>query len=143
MSFDDEVRALLADDLRVGAAVVFGSRATGRHRPDSDLDIAVLPSPAVSSSDRWRLQGELSTRLGALIPSGRVDVVLLDEAPSLLRHHVLRDGRLLLCRDDRRWRDLRVATMREHGDREPYRRLLREGLKRQLRDPERWSTATS
>jgi predicted nucleotidyltransferase len=113
----------------VSALVLFGSRASGRPRTDSDLDVAVLPAPG---ADRRRLQSRLAVALAHLAPQGRVDVVLLDEAPELLRHTVLSGGELLLCRDEAAWRELRVRTMREHGDREHYRRILRQGLKRRL-----------
>jgi hypothetical protein len=61
-----------------------------------------------------------------------VDVVLLDEAPELLRQRIMESGRVVICREPRAWRDLRVATMREHADREYYRRLLREAQRRRL-----------
>jgi predicted nucleotidyltransferase len=113
----------------IAALAVFGSRASGRGRPDSDLDVAVLPAPG---ADRRRLQIGVAVALADLAPEGRVDVVLLDEAPELLRHNVLATGRLVLCRDARAWRDLRVWTMREHGDREPARDLFRRAQQRRL-----------
>jgi len=70
--------------------------------------------------------------LADLAPDGRVDVVLLDESPELLRQRVFETGRLLLCRDAVALRDLRVRTMREHGDREWPRRLMREAQQRRL-----------
>jgi predicted nucleotidyltransferase len=38
--------ALLANRYDLAAAIVFGSRARGTHRPDSDVDIALLLSGA-------------------------------------------------------------------------------------------------
>jgi len=113
----------------IAALAVFGSRASGRERPDSDLDVAVLP---VKDADRRDLQVSVAVALADLAPEGRVDVVLLDEAPELLRHNVLAGGRLVLCRDARAWRDLRVWTMREHGDREHARDLFRRAQQRRL-----------
>jgi predicted nucleotidyltransferase len=105
----------------IAALAVFGSRASGRERPDSDLDVAVLPA---KDADRRDLQVSVAVALSDLAPEGRVDVVLLDEAPELLRHNVLAGSRLILCRDERAWRDLRVWTMREHGDRVDYEEHL-------------------
>ena len=111
--------------------VVFESRASGRPRPTSDLDVAVLPTVAESEARR-RLQARLAVALADLAPDGRVDVVLLDEAPELLRQRIMESGRVLICDDPRAWRDLRVQTMREHGDREWARELLRESQKKRL-----------
>jgi predicted nucleotidyltransferase len=114
----------------IAAMAVFGSRASGSARPDSDLDVAILPSREGVS--RRTLQVSVAVALADLAPEGRVDVVMLDEAPELLRHNVLSTGRLVLCRDAQAWKDLRVETMREHGDREWARDLLRRAQQRRL-----------
>jgi uncharacterized protein len=113
----------------IAALALFGSRASGRERPDSDLDVAVLPA---AGADRRDLQVSVAVALADLAPEGRVDVVLLDEAPELLRHNVLATGRLVLCRDERAWKDLRLWTMREHGDREHARELFRRAQLQRL-----------
>ncbi len=115
----------------IGAAVLFGSRATGRARPSSDLDVAVLPHAGWRGS-RLPLLKRCLVALADLAPDGRVDVVFIDEAPALLRQRIFESGHLLLCRDPVRWRDWRVRTMREHGDREQIRRLMREAQRRRL-----------
>jgi predicted nucleotidyltransferase len=115
----------------IAALLVFGSRARGTPRPDSDLDIAVLPA-ADDPTSRRQLQASLAVALADLAPGGRVDVVLLDESPELLRQRVFETGRVLLCRDRMALRDLRVRTMREHGDREWARRLMREAQQHRL-----------
>jgi predicted nucleotidyltransferase len=115
----------------LGALSLFGSRVAGQARPDSDLDVAILPA-APGGEARRRLQTAVAVALADLAPEGRVDVVLLDEAPELLRHNVLSTGRLLFCADGSAWRELRRRTMREHGDREPVRRMLRTAQQRRL-----------
>lgn len=121
----------LAAGLPISVLVVFGSRATGRARPGSDLDVAVLPA-AGGGLPRRKLQARVASVLADLAPGGRVDVVFLDEAPELLRQRVMEQGTVAVCEDRRAWRDLRVATMREHADREHDRNILREGQRRRL-----------
>jgi len=111
--------------------VIFGSRATGRPRLDSDLDIAVLTA-ASDAASRRHLQSSLAVALADLAPQGRVDVVFVDEAPDLLRQRIMESGRVLICKDPALWREWRIRTMREFGDREPYRRLLREAQLRRF-----------
>ena len=115
----------------ISSLVVFGSRAGGRPRPTSDLDVGVLPD-TWDSEGRRKLQTRLAVALADLAPGGRVDVVLLDEAPPLLRHRIVSSGRLLICRDREAWTNLLVGTMREHGDREWVYELLIPAQRRRL-----------
>jgi predicted nucleotidyltransferase len=104
--------------------VLFGSRATGRARPDSDLDVAVLPREDVES--RRKLQLAVIVALMDLAPKGRVDVVLVDEAPVVLRQRIMEQGRVLIGADSRAWKRLRFETMQEYADTAYHRRLYRE-----------------
>lgn len=130
-ALDEQIRK--ATDKIPGIAVlaVFGSRARGDHRPDSDLDVAVLPDMAEPRL-RWRLQTGVAVALADLAPEGRVDVVFLDEAPVILRQSIMEHGRVLINRDPEAWKELRVRTMREYGDGEWARELYWEAQKRRL-----------
>lgn len=131
-NFDQRIREAVEDLSGLSILAVFGSRAQGRHRPDSDLDVAILPSREVDAEGRRRLQARVAAKLDHLAARGRVDIVFFDEAPELLRHRVFKTGRAVLCRDPDAWKELRVRTMREHGDREDYRRLMRRAQHRRL-----------
>lgn len=127
-----EVHARLERRGDLVAAALFGSRRPGgRPRADSDLDLAVLPL-SDGPDTRRHLQADLAAELSDLAPGGRVDIVLLDESPELLRQRVFETAVPLFGADSAAWKSLRVQTMREHGDREHYRAILRRGLKRRL-----------
>lgn len=130
-TIDEAIRSAVSGLDGLVLLVLFGSRATGKERPTSDIDLALLARPDDPRSKR-QLQSKVASAVAHLTPARRADVVFLDEAPELLRHNIMRDGRLIICHDDAAWRSWRVRTMREHGDREWYRRILREGLKRRL-----------
>lgn len=49
------VRSILASDIPNPKVAVFGSRATGRARPFSDLDLLIIEPPALSWSQRVAL----------------------------------------------------------------------------------------
>ncbi len=129
---DDEIKRRVEPIPGIAALLVFGSRAQGKERPDSDLDLAVLPSVGDDPKARRKLQTDLAVACAELAPEGRVDVVLLDEAYDVLRQRVLESGRLLICNDQRAFRDLRVWTMREYGDREWARDMMLQAQKRRL-----------
>jgi predicted nucleotidyltransferase len=86
----------------VRLAVLFGSTATGEDTPVSDVDLLI-----VHRRPDWRAQAGLRVRLRRAL-GVPVDVVMLEQAeaqPSLLAD-VLREGRVLVDRDDR-WEALR------------------------------------
>ena len=98
-------RALASRD-EVLEAYLFGSRARGRAGPDSDVDVAVYIDETAAEKGHWGYRAELTTDLMVALGTDDVDVVVLNEAPILLYHRVLRDGVRLLSRD------LRATTSR-------------------------------
>ncbi len=74
---------------------LFGSFAEGRARPDSDVDIAILPEhPLELDDDYLEKLGRLSMRFGRL-----VDLVDLRTAPPVLRFEVFSEGMRIAARD--------------------------------------------
>lgn len=116
----------LAREPDVLVAYLFGSRARGSARPDSDVDVAVL---LAESADARRRGMELRAALG-----DSVDLVILNEAPVALAYRVLRDGVVLVCRDERARTTHWVRTVDHYLDTEPMRRMLEEGTRRRLRE---------
>lgn len=105
----DVDEAEVADLLRAAGAAfgfVHGSRASGTHRPDSDLDVAAWwPGPAPASFE-------------VLLPPG-TDLLVLNTAPLELRGRVALHGRLLFD-DDPPARVRWVATTRKiYADEQP------------------------
>jgi len=90
----DAIVAVLRQEPRVVYALVFGSRARGDARADSDIDLAVGVSSPFATRDIGDLVGRLEDASGLT-----VDLVLLDEAPPALAYRVFRDGVVILERD--------------------------------------------
>jgi predicted nucleotidyltransferase len=101
------VRAVLERRPEVLDGYVFGSWARGDAQPHSDVDVAVAIDPAARPSTALGFDAEIAADLMHALGSNRVDVVLLDAAPPLLHHRVLRDGIRVLSRD------LRATSVRE------------------------------
>lgn len=117
----------------VGFAYLYGSRARGDFRADSDVDVAVqldARTPPESYLDRrlelWqRLAGELAEELRGGGPAdgevdGEVDLVVLNEAPLPLRGRVVRDRVVLFSADEAGRVDFESLTAREFGDFHPF-----------------------
>lgn len=105
----DERRALLtaltaclqAPDLPIVCAYLFGSQVRGEAGSLSDVDVAVLFDSSVSSDDLFRR--ELALAGGLEIAVRRpIDLVVLNGAPTALAHRVVRDGVVLVSRDEER-----------------------------------------
>ena len=88
-------------------AYLFGSHARGQAQPHSDIDVAVYVDGARADDTGYGYRASLTTDLMAGLAVNDVDVVVLNRAPPLLYHRVLRDGVRLLARD------LRATTTRE------------------------------
>ena len=88
-------------------AYLFGSRATGRAQAHSDIDVAVYVDGKKTADAAYGYVAELTAHLMAKLHSNEIDVVVLNGAPPVLYHRVLRDGRRILARD------LRATTTRE------------------------------
>lgn len=122
---------ILSEDPRIAFGYLFGSRAKGSERPDSDVDVAVW-----LDVDRARL-GEVALELAGRVSSQLgldADVVDLNRAPLLLRHTVLRQGRLLFERDHTARVGFESRTLVEAIDFEPLRKRCAAGLVRKLRE---------
>ncbi len=119
----ETLRHALENREDVQLAMLFGSRARGRGRPRSDVDVAV-EAPGV---DLWTLAADLSQAVGL-----DVDVVHLREAGYPLLKSVLRDGLLVHqgCKGaSARWRS--QAITRVELDR-PWFERMRDGFLRRM-----------
>jgi predicted nucleotidyltransferase len=88
-------------------AYLFGSAAAGSAQAHSDVDVAVYLREPQPSASAFGYVADLTAALMHALQSNRVDIVVLNEAPPLLYHRVLRDGVRILTRD------LRATTTRE------------------------------
>ena len=99
--------------------VAFGSRATGRTRSDSDLDLAVLPS----SGEDLPLSAfaDLVADLSRVFPGVEVDVSLIPHADALFLKKIFDTG-MRLFGDETEFRRFRVYAFRRFSEYQPYLR---------------------
>ena len=103
----DTLRERLERRPEILEAYLFGSYARGEAMPHSDIDIAVYVDRERLPPAPWGYAAEITTDLMAGLGRNDIDVVVLNDAPPLLYHRVLRDGERLLSRD------LAATTTRE------------------------------
>jgi predicted nucleotidyltransferase len=117
--------ALIRSGLDPAAVLLFGSHAAGRAVAASDVDLAVLMA---GRKPDWQFVQRLRVDLEDLLRAP-VDLVVLDDASPVLAMQVLREGRLLACRDEEALEAFTVRTLSEYADlkiirREAEKRLL-------------------
>jgi predicted nucleotidyltransferase len=97
-SANERLAAVLAEMPEVRLGFLYGSRARGESRSDSDFDIALLVDESTAREERGAVIRRLASRLGRAVSSTLLDLVILNDAGALFRHRVLRDGTLLYQR---------------------------------------------
>jgi len=118
---DDQLVDVLAGFPGVVLAVLFGSIAMGRQRPDSDLDIAVAAREALTAAEKMALIEALAERTGR-----PVDLIDLKVVTEPLLGQIVRHGRRLRGSDSA-YGQLISRHLFEQADFMPYRsRLLAE-----------------
>jgi hypothetical protein len=120
----DEIESRLARYSRqrpeILAVYLFGSVARGQAGPLSDLDIALLLEPAHRRlADSFAYQASRLSDLMALLETDAVDLVLLPAPSPLLQHRILRDKRVLFCRNDRRRLTFEIRASQTYLDLQP------------------------
>ncbi len=127
------LRRFFSGQSDVIAAYLFGSRATGRARPGSDVDVAVLLSGDLDGETRFvrrlRLGAEVEDAIGA-----RTDLVVLNDAPPLLQHQVLKHGHLVFERDRRARVEFEVRAGAIYADLKPMRDFFKAALFKEIRE---------
>lgn len=109
-------------------AHLFGSRATGRHHPDSDADIAIMPDRPLD----LLAEAGLADRLAQVLHVPAVDLIDLRRASLGLRGRVLTEGRLLYSADEVGRVAFEVRTRSEYFDFLPTQRAHRDSFLRRV-----------
>ncbi|NCR54787.1 MAG: nucleotidyltransferase domain-containing protein [Microcystis aeruginosa L211-07] len=115
--------------------ILFGSRARGEHKPDSDWDFAVLYEERSDRKDISSLLKIYTLLEQALeIPDDKIDVVDLKECSPILAHYVARDGQLLYERETGLFEVFKEKFLMNPEESKALYRQLRNNLEISLRE---------
>jgi predicted nucleotidyltransferase len=128
MQILEQLKEQVVDWPELKLAVAFGSTARGEARPDSDVDLGILLKP-YSPSLRLTTEAELGRAAGR-----PVHVILLDEAPPLLRFEIARDGVLLLERSEGLWPSFKAQAMIDWWEWAPTAHKINAEVIRRLKE---------
>ena len=99
-------------------AYIFGSLATRTSNKLSDIDIAIfIDVKKINEKDyRYGYQAEILTDLMQRLKTNKVDLVILNSAPVLLKHRVIYFGKLIYSIDERERVKFQVDTINRYTD---------------------------
>ena len=129
--FDTKLLASVAEQYQLDFVILHGSYATGRPRPDSDVDIAIVRKQPLSFDDSAKLYGALAGIFGDTA-ARELDLKSLYGVDPFLRNEVVRGGRLLYG-DRSAYEDYKAATGRMFEDARPLFELERALIKKYQR----------
>jgi len=115
---DEEILATgirsVAEDLRIRdgvlALILFGSAARGEGRPFSDIDLCIVTAGDIPEEERLDLKS---------YGSQTIEIHILDELPLAIRFRVIREGKLIFCKDGLAFHRIVADIIREYLDSAP------------------------
>jgi predicted nucleotidyltransferase len=118
------LRSHLDAETAVTLALLFGSRAHGKERAGSDLDLGLASAPEAGRAERNRVLDRIERAVRLTI-----DMIDLDEAPPLLRMEIARTGVIVAARSPDAWASFRARAMLDWGDFAPYARRMHDAAR--------------
>lgn len=108
-----------ANDLSVLAVFLFGSHARHEAREDSDVDICLVMSKQVDHASFFDKRMDYLNNFNA-------DIHIYQQVPLYIRQRILKEGKVLYCRDEELLYELACHTITEFAD---YEHIYRDYLK--------------
>ncbi|MGO9013637.1 MAG: type VII toxin-antitoxin system MntA family adenylyltransferase antitoxin [Dissulfurispiraceae bacterium] len=114
----DTVLHMAKDDMDILAVILFGSAARGEVTAGSDTDVCIVldqhSNPSVSSAKRLQY-----------LSVADLDIVIFQQLPIYIRHRVIKEGKVLFCRDEDMLYAIALRNAREFED---FRHIYKEYL---------------
>jgi predicted nucleotidyltransferase len=105
---------------KVAFAYLFGSQAKGTAGALSDIDIAVYFDDEAVADVRFDLRLKVLGELTDLYKTDKVDLVVLNDAPPLLAHRILKEGLLVFSGNDKIRLEYETNAVLKYLDWKPY-----------------------
>ncbi len=111
----------------IQAVYLFGSVASGKANPQSDIDLAIHPRNSSLRAKKLDILADL-TQHGF----NNVDIVFLDTRDVVIRFEAVRQNRLIYCAQDFDAGSFFSLIIREYFDFLPYLKIQREAYKQRV-----------
>lgn len=117
------------------AIYLFGSYASGRNRPTSDVDLAVLLK-TIAKEQYLEKRLDIMAKLTGIIQIDDLDLIVLNEAPAGLAYRIISEGRLLYLRnkDRDKFVNFKARVFDRYLDYLPVQKMFSAALGRRIRE---------
>ncbi len=131
MKLNRGIERVLKKHPEILVAYLYGSVASGREHGESDIDIGVLLKEDFKPDALYsaRIANEICMESG---PGREVDVRTLNDKSLIFLHQVLKYGRILLSKDERRRIEFETEVYDRYLDFEPHFKHFNEVRRRRL-----------
>lgn len=102
MLFEQELTNFFRSIDRVKLAYLFGSIVRGDANELSDVDIAVMLDESLSKKDMFNEELDLISELTHVLKSDKIDLIVLNDAPLLLKFNIIKNGHVLKSDETKR-----------------------------------------
>ncbi|HHF55861.1 MAG TPA: nucleotidyltransferase domain-containing protein [Thermoplasmatales archaeon] len=102
----------------IKVAYLFGSMAKGRAGRLSDVDIAIFIDERLERNKRNDLQLKILSDLIALLNTDKIDIVVMNELPILMKYNIIKNG--IILKDDEERAKIEAKILSEYLDRKYY-----------------------
>lgn len=102
----------------IKVAYLFGSMAKGRVGRLSDVDIAIFIDERLERNKRNDLQLKILSDLIALLNTDKIDIVVMNELPILMKYNIIKNG--IILKDDEERAKIEAKILSEYLDRKYY-----------------------
>jgi uncharacterized protein len=115
----------LVKEFDIKLIYIFGSYAKGTNNVRSDLDIAIMLENNYDPMIKLNLIGELTS----IFKRDDIDLVILNTEKPVLRHQVIKYGKLVYMKDEDIKVEFEVKVLREYMDMEYFRKTQMQCVK--------------
>jgi len=106
----------------VCALYTFGSLVKGHIGPLSDIDLAILLTKSLNKKQIFEIELEIVGIVMDTLKTEEFDLIILNTAPPRFAYYILKEGRLILCKDRMQLVDFTEKTVKYFIDFKFYRR---------------------
>ncbi len=115
-----KLKEYLKKQKSVRLVYLFGSRATDKQSPLSDVDIAVYLDEKLNKKQRFRTQLKLIGDICSILKRNDVDVVVMNDASVFLNFEIIKHNKVLVNKDNEERVDREVKSMKYYLDRKAH-----------------------
>ena len=104
---------------QISAVILFGSLATNKETPLSDVDLAILYHKNLSLNELNQLHLQVLGKITDLLQSDDIDVINLNTAPLSMQYGAIKQSKILLLNNREEYIDYWEQTVKYYLDFKP------------------------